>query len=155
MLKVVGSAVSECEVCTAFEKAPRLPAAGSSPASAFNGNIHADLCFLGNLATLRAAGLFSRNSTLVAAPPKKSTGHYDRARCGLADYGTWEARLYANGQGRQMEKWSVVGTRYSSSVSRKRISFLDARARNGLVRGISNRLEEDGRFADRPCSMQC
>ena len=100
VLKVDVPAVRERKACVAFGKAPRLPAAGTSVASAINGKVQVGLLFLGNLITLHSMGLFSCYSLSVTAPSKKTDGGMG-CLCGLLDYGIWKAGLPVNGQRRR------------------------------------------------------
>ena len=61
---------NECDVRTAFDKAPHLPVAGTSPASAFAEEVHVDLLFLDNSVALHAMDPSPRNSILVLVAPK-------------------------------------------------------------------------------------
>ena len=60
------------DVCAAFDKAPHLPAAGTSLVPALNEKVQADYSFSGNLITLHAMDLFLRYSIQVcesSGPP--------------------------------------------------------------------------------------
>ena len=77
MLNVVDSVARECDVCMAFENTPHFLVAGASLASASNEKVRMDFLVLGNLVTLRAMDLLSRNSTLVMVSPKNPFGVWD------------------------------------------------------------------------------
>ena len=67
-LKIVDSAVGECEVCLASEKAPRLTVAGTSQAWASDEQVKVDLIILGNLITLHAMDPSLRYAMSAMAP---------------------------------------------------------------------------------------
>ena len=49
-----GEVLEQCEICRAFDKAPRIPIAGTSIFSAINEEVRADLLFLDDAAAARA-----------------------------------------------------------------------------------------------------
>ena len=53
LITCVDEVLARFEVCQAFEKAPRVPAAGISMVAAFNEILQADLLFLGDIIALR------------------------------------------------------------------------------------------------------
>ena len=62
--------VSEnCDVCRAFDKAPRVPIAGASAVSMFNEKAQVDLPSLGDLVVAHAMDVFSKYSLLLLAQP--------------------------------------------------------------------------------------
>ena len=59
--------LARCEACQAFEKAPHVPAAGTSAAAMFNEKLQADLLFLGDIIALHIMDVYSKYSPLIPA----------------------------------------------------------------------------------------
>ena len=62
--------LARCEVCQAFEKAPRAPVAETSTVATFNEKLQADLLFLDDIIALRVMGVFSEYSLLIPVRTK-------------------------------------------------------------------------------------
>ena len=63
-------ALERCEVCRAFETAPREPIAGTSTVSAFNGELQVSLLLLGDIIAQREMDAYSKNSPLIPVRPE-------------------------------------------------------------------------------------
>ena len=68
----VDEVLGQCELCRAFDKARRVPIAGTPTVSMFNGKLRADLSFLDDVIALRAMGVFPEHPLLI---PARSTNH--------------------------------------------------------------------------------
>ena len=66
----VDEALARCEVCQAFERAPRAPAAGISTVATLNGKLQAGLLFLGDIVALHVMDVFSKYSPLIPVRTK-------------------------------------------------------------------------------------
>ena len=60
----LGQVSEQCEICRAFDKGAPFPVAGASADSAFNGEMLADLPFLGDAIALNAMDVFAKYSLL-------------------------------------------------------------------------------------------
>ena len=80
-------AVSQCDVCDAFEKAPHLPAAWTSPTSPFNGKLQVDPLPPGDATALHALDMYSEHSLLVkvcSGDPKTVSDARDGSRIAVS-----------------------------------------------------------------------
>ena len=68
-LDAAGSVVNLCEVCQVLHKAPHLPIADTSQASALNERLQVDLHFLYDVITLHAMDLFPKYPLLARVLP--------------------------------------------------------------------------------------
>ena len=152
MSMVVDSVTDECNVCAACEKAPRPPVAGSSLLSAFGEEAQADLLLLDDSFALRATDLLSRSSTPAKAPSERPLGVGDTfAAPRISVFG--KRRCFRMDSGGEWMREVGAGLR-SERNSRLQFQGKDAHPwmlgrRNGLARGIYNKLHEDGHFAGR------
>ena len=67
MVNHVNKVLGTCEVCRAFDKAPRIPIAGTTTVSAFNGKVQVDLLFLDDPIVVHAMDVFSKYPPLHPA----------------------------------------------------------------------------------------
>ena len=63
----VGKVLETCDVCRACDKAPHVPIAGTTTASAVNEKVQVDLLFLDDLLVVHAMDIFSKYSLLRPA----------------------------------------------------------------------------------------
>ena len=56
---------AQCDVCQAFGKAPRVPAAGTSTVAMFNEELQVDLLSLDDIVALRIMDAHPKNSLLI------------------------------------------------------------------------------------------
>ena len=64
-MNYVGEVLEHCKTCRASDKASNVPIAGTIAASMFNGNLQADLLFLGNTLALHSMDTFDKNPLLL------------------------------------------------------------------------------------------
>ena len=62
--------LENCDVCGAFDMAPRVPIAGASAVSTFNEKLQGGLLFLSALIALHAVDMFPKYSLLLPAHSK-------------------------------------------------------------------------------------
>ena len=146
VLMAVDSAVGKCDVCAVSNKAPHLLVAGAPFWSALNEKVQVDLFSPDALITPHAMGLFSRYSMLVLAPSKNPMAARDAfAASRKTVFGKLRCLRTGIGGG-----WhSKYGRNIRPQFQGKRAHPQMLARRNGLARGIYNRLREDDRFAGR------
>ena len=88
LLACVGKVLEQCGVRRLFDKAPRVPAAGTSTVSMFDENLEVDLFLLGDIIALRAMHVLSTYSLLMPVGSKDPRGVSDASctsRAGVSD----------------------------------------------------------------------
>ena len=73
----MGEVLRKCEICPAFDKAPYLRAAGTSPGLPRNEKFQADLLSAGGAIALCAMDMYSECPPFVRVRPKNPTGVCD------------------------------------------------------------------------------
>ena len=152
LVRFADEVAEQCEVCRAFDKAPRIPIAGTSTASAFNEKLQIDLLFLGDIIALRIMDMFSKYSLLIPARSKNPQEVRD-AFCN-----SWLS-VFGQPKGIQLDEgggWKNEILLDLCSERRIKLQFQGVGAhpwilerRNGLARGNFNRIREDDRFTGR------
>ena len=97
LLECADEVPRQCGVCRAFDKAPHLPAAGTSPVSSFREKLQAGLLLLDNAVALRAMDVSSECSLMVQVSPKNPLGVRDASSV---------SRMAAGGRFRWVKKVS-------------------------------------------------
>ena len=146
----VDSVLENCEVCRAFDKAPHLPIAGTSSVSCFNERVQVDLLFLDDIIAARAMDVFSKYSLLHRVKSKNPQEVRDVFCAGwLGTFGPPKCLQMDEGGERKNEVWADYCTERRIKLLFQGVGahpWLLGR-RNGLARGIYNRLVEDDRFS--------
>ena len=145
----VDEVLERCEVCRAFDKDPHVPIIGTSTVPMFHGKLRVDLPLLGDIFFLRATDVRATLSLLIPAARRilRKFG---------APFAEVNGRLLAT-KSIQMDeaaKWKHELWMDLCSESRIKFQFQGTGARtwilerrNGLARGIFNRLAATGRFS--------
>ena len=81
MSECAGKVLSQCEVCWASDKAPRLPVAAAPTASPLNGELQVGFLFLGDTIALLAMDLYSKYTFVAQVRSENLSGMWD-AFCG-------------------------------------------------------------------------
>ena len=74
LVKFAGEVPTRCKVRRAFDKAPEDTIEGAPPALSFNGNLKADLSFVGSATARRAMDSYSENSLSLLVRPDHLLG---------------------------------------------------------------------------------
>ena len=144
--------LGSCDVRMAFEKAPHAPIAGTSAVSTFNEKAHVDLLFLGDPIVAHARDVFPKYPLLLPVQAENPQDAWDLV-CGgrLGLFGPPNCILAHEGGEWRNEIWTDLRAK-----RRIRLQFQGVVARpvllgrrNGLARGIYNRLIEDDRFMNK------
>ena len=98
LLRHVEEVVNQCDVCKAFDKAPRTPITGTSTVAMFNEKLQVDLLFLGDLIVLHIMDVFSKYSILTPLRSKNPLEVWD------AFVARWASQGYSDGRGWRMEE---------------------------------------------------
>ena len=149
LLQHVDEVVSQCDSCKAFDKAPHIPISGTSTVSMFKERLQMDLLFLDGIIALHIMGVFSKYSILTRVRSKNPqevwdafisswVGVFGPPKCLHLDEGVngkmisgetcvWNVALNWFSRGEGAHPWILE-------------------RRNGLARGIYNRLKEDRHY---------
>ena len=108
LVNQVGQVLGPCDVCMAFDKAPRVPIAGAATVSAFNGKVQADLLLLDDLIVAHAM--------LPSSPGaiRKSPGNLGRFLCGMAG-DLRSPEVHPDGRRWREEEWNMDGFLFGAS----------------------------------------
>ena len=150
LLRHVEQVVSQCDVCKAFEKAPRTPIAGTPTVAMFNEKLQVDLLLLDDLIVLLTMGVFSKYSVLTPVRSKNPLEVWDAfVACWIGIFAPPKAIQMDEGGEWKNEAWADF-----CADRRIKLFFQCVGAhpwilerRNGLARGIYNRMMADDRFS--------
>ena len=98
--------LAQCEVCQAFDKAPRSPAAGTSITATSNEKLPADLLFLRDIIALHVMDVFAKYSPLIPFRTTYSQEVWDAfCRSWIAVFGPFMGIQVDEGGEWQNELW--------------------------------------------------
>ena len=144
--------MAQCEVCQAFDKVPRDPAAGTSTVAMFNEKSQVDLLFLDDIIALRILDVFSKYSLLIPVRTKNPQEVWDASRrpriwvfghpvsIQLGEGSEWENELSAELRSDRRIKLLSQGVGAHPWILGRR---------SGLSRGIFYRLKGGDRFSSK------
>ena len=157
LLACAGEVLEQCEVCRPFDKAPRVPAAGTSTVPMFDENLQVDLFLVGDIIVLRATDVFSTYSLLMPVSSKDPRGVSD-ASCSSRTGVSGRPQSIQMDEGDEWKHEVCTGSRPERRTTLQ-FQFVGAHPwmlsrRNGLARGIYNRSVADDRFSGKQVSAK-
>ena len=150
LLRHVEEVVNQGDVCKAFDKAPDTPIAGTSTMAMFNEKLQVDLLFSGDPVVLHIMDVFSNYSILTPVRSKNPLEVWDAfVFCRVGIFGPPKAIQMDEGGGWKNEVWTdfCAGRRIKLFFQGVGDHPWILERRNGLARGIYNRMMADGRFS--------
>ena len=150
LLQHVDEVASQCDTCKAFEKAPHIPFAGTSSVSMFNERLRMDLLFLDDITALRIMDVFPKYSIITRVRSRNPQEVWDTFLSSWVGVFGAPKSLHLDEGG----EWKNDPWRDPRVERRIKLVFQGVGARpwilerrNGLARGIYNRLKADRFYA--------
>ena len=146
LIQHVDEVASQRDTCKAFEKAPHIPISGTSTVSMFNERLQMDLLFLDDIIALHIMDVFSKYSILTRVRPKNPQEVWDAFLASwVGVFGAPKSLHLDEGGEWKNDLWRdlCVGRRIKLIFQGVGAHPWILERRNGLARGIYNRLKAD------------